>query len=164
MKLNSTLTKIITIYFAGGLSWYVHDAAHDIATKIAKKPFNGNDRGDSLIFQKFIQSWVGYELVKVLNVFSLQPKIRTDLAVWSPDLFDTFTYLSNRTNNQHRDKATKMLDLLFDQTKHNSYWGTIGYSWLDGLLKKPWSGVQTPQVLGYSGLRVDEHLVRGSNS
>ncbi len=29
----------------------------------------------------------------------------------------------------------------------------IGYSWLDGLLRNPWSGVQTPQVLGYSGLR-----------
>jgi hypothetical protein len=29
----------------------------------------------------------------------------------------------------------------------------IGYSWLDGLLRNPWSGVHTPQVLGYSGLR-----------
>ncbi len=41
--------------------------------------------------------------------------------------------------------------------------GAIGYSWLDGLLRNPWSGVQTPQVLGYSGLRVAEPLVRGSN-
>jgi hypothetical protein len=65
VKLNSTLTIIITIYFAGGLSWYVHDAAHVIATKIAKKPFDGIDRGDSLLFQEFIQSWVGYELMKV---------------------------------------------------------------------------------------------------
>jgi hypothetical protein len=32
--------------------------------------------------------------------------------------------------------------------------GAIGYSWLDGLLRNPWSGVQTPQVLGYSRLRV----------
>ncbi len=47
VTLNLTLTKIITIYFAGGLSWYVHDAAHVIATKIAKKPFHGNDRGES---------------------------------------------------------------------------------------------------------------------
>jgi hypothetical protein len=36
VKSNLTLTKIITIYFAGGLSWFVHDAAHVIATKIAK--------------------------------------------------------------------------------------------------------------------------------
>jgi hypothetical protein len=41
--------------------------------------------------------------------------------------------------------------------------GAIGHSWLDRLLRNPWSGVQTPQVLGYSGLRVAEPLVRGSN-
>ncbi len=29
-----------------------------------------------------------------------------------------------------------------------------GYSWFDGLLRNPQSGVQTPQVLGYSGMRV----------
>ncbi len=29
-----------------------------------------------------------------------------------------------------------------------------GYSWFDGLLRNPQSGVQTPQVLGYSGIRV----------
>ncbi len=38
-----------------------------------------------------------------------------------------------------------------------------GYSWLDGLLRNPWSGVQTPQVLGYSRMRVAEPLVGGSN-
>ena len=92
MTLNLTLTKIITISFAGGLPWYVYDAAQVIATKIAKKPFDGIDRGDSLVFQDFIQSWVGYELLKVLNVFSLQSKIRSDLATWSPDLFAVFTY------------------------------------------------------------------------
>ena len=120
MTLNLTLTKIITIYFAGGLAWYVYDAAQVIATKIAKKPFDGIDRGDSLVFQDFIQSWVGYELVKVLNVFGLQPKIRSDLATWSPDLFATF-------NDRHKDKATKTLDLLFDQTEHNSYFGKLNF-------------------------------------
>jgi hypothetical protein len=39
----------------------------------------------------------------------------------------------------------------------------IGYSWFDGLLRNPWSGVQTPQVLGYSGMRVAKPLVGGSN-
>jgi hypothetical protein len=56
---------------AGGLSWYVYDAGQVIATKISKKPTTGIDRGDRLVFQEFIQSWVGYELVKVLNVFGL---------------------------------------------------------------------------------------------
>jgi len=66
--------------------------------------------------------------VKVLNVFGLQPKIRSDLATWSPDLFATFTYyLSNRSNDRHKDKATKTLDLLFDQREHNSYFGKLNF-------------------------------------
>ncbi len=103
-----------------GLTWFVFDAAHIIATKIAKKYYEGFDTGDSLGFQEFIQSWVGYELMKDLRVFSLQPEIRLDLANWSPELFALFTYLSDRTNNKHREKATKTLDLLFDRTDHNS--------------------------------------------
>ena len=47
MTLNLTLTKIITIYFAGGLTWYVYDAAQVIATKITKKLFDGIDRAKS---------------------------------------------------------------------------------------------------------------------
>ena len=82
---------------------------------------------DSLGFQEFIQSWVGYELVKVLNVFGLQPKIRSDLEDWSPDLLATFSYLNNKSNNQHKRKAIKKLDLLFDQTEHNSYFGKLNF-------------------------------------
>ena len=47
MTLNLTLTEIITISFAGGLPWYVYDAAQVIATKIAKKPLDRNDRAKS---------------------------------------------------------------------------------------------------------------------
>jgi hypothetical protein len=67
--------------------------------------------------------------VKVLNVFGLQPKIRSDLEAWSPDLFATFSYLCNRTtsNDQHKKKAFKMLDLIFDKTEHNSYFGKLNF-------------------------------------
>jgi len=82
-----------------------------------------------LVFQDFIQSWVGYKLAKVLNVFGLQPKIRDDLEARSPDLFATFTYLCKReaSNDQHRKKAFKMLDLIFDKTEHNSYFVKLNF-------------------------------------
>jgi hypothetical protein len=90
---------------------------------------DGVDRGDSLGFQEFIQSRVGYELVKVLNVFGLQPKIRYDLEAWSPDLFATFSYLCNSStsNDQQKMKAFKMLDVIFDKTEHNSYFGMLNF-------------------------------------
>jgi hypothetical protein len=67
--------------------------------------------------------------VKVLNVFGLQPKIRPDLEAWSPDLFTTFSYLCNRSTSNTKDKkkAFKMLDLLFDKTEHNSYFGKMNF-------------------------------------
>jgi hypothetical protein len=61
-----------------------------IATQIKKKNFNGNDRGNSLLCQEFMQSWVGYVLVKVLHVFGLQPSVRTDINECPEDLFKTF--------------------------------------------------------------------------
>ena len=64
--------------------------------------------------------------MKVLNVFGLQPTIRSDLEDWSPDLFATFSYLSNR-NDRHKHKAIKTLDLLFDQTEHNSYFSKLNF-------------------------------------
>jgi hypothetical protein len=65
--------------------------------------------------------------VKVLNVFGLQPKIRSDLQDWSPDLFATFSYLSNRSDEQHKRTAIKTLDLLFDKTEHNSYFNKLNF-------------------------------------
>ncbi len=112
---------------AGGLSWYVYDVGQIIATKIAKKPLTGIDRGDSLVFQEFIQSWVGYELVKVLNVFGLQPNIRSDLEHWSPTLFATFSYLSSRADERHKRTAITTLDLIFDKTEHNSYFNKLNF-------------------------------------
>jgi hypothetical protein len=47
MYFNVNSPMIIQNTFEVGLSWYVYDAAHIIATKIAKKNFNGNDRGKS---------------------------------------------------------------------------------------------------------------------
>ena len=64
-----------------------------------------------------------------MNVFGLQPKIRPELEAWSPDLFTTFSYLCNRstTNTEDKKKAFRMLDLLFDKTEHNSYFGKMNF-------------------------------------
>ncbi len=36
-------------------------------------------------------------------------------------------YLSNWSNDRHKDKATKTLDLLFDQTEPNSYFDKLNF-------------------------------------
>jgi hypothetical protein len=76
------------------LSFYVNDAGCVLASTIARRPCSGSDRGQSLIFHKFMQSWVGYELLKVLVTFELQPNALNDsLKTWLPDLHDVFSYM-----------------------------------------------------------------------
>ena len=103
----------------------IHDAAHILSTKIATKKFEeGTDRGEMLIFQSFMHSWVCYECLKVMSVFGLQPTIRADIGSWSPQLCDLFTFYSDKTKNVDcQIGAAKAVDLLFDSTDHSSYFG-----------------------------------------
>jgi hypothetical protein len=74
-----------------------------------------------------MQSWVGYELVKVLHVFGLQPQVRKDINEWSEDLFETFAYLSNKNNEEYKENALRVLDILFNKTDHNSYFAKLNF-------------------------------------
>jgi hypothetical protein len=72
-----------------------------------------------LIFQKFIHSWLCYELVKVLYVFGIQPQIRSDISGWPQELHTAFNYLNNK-QHKHKETALKVLGILFDKTEHNN--------------------------------------------
>jgi hypothetical protein len=103
-----------------GPSWYVHNATNIISIKILKKNVGGTDRGEMLIFQQFINSWLYYKLVNVLYEFGLQPQIRSDISDWSQELHTAFDYF-NKKQHKHKKMALKLLNTLFDKTKHNSY-------------------------------------------
>jgi hypothetical protein len=56
------------------------------------------------MFQELMHSWVGYELVKVLLIFGLDPKICDELEDWSPDLFNLFSYMGDKNGVQKKKK------------------------------------------------------------
>jgi hypothetical protein len=97
------------------LSFYIYDAGFVIANSIARQPFGTDkpDRGQSLLFHEFIQSWVGYKLVKVLVTFGLQPTtLKSNLKDWSKDLHNIFTYMQTK-NPDLEGRAEEILDVLF---------------------------------------------------
>jgi len=110
------------------LSFYVYDAGFVIATSIARRPSTGKaDRGQSLLFHEFIQSWIGYELVKVLVTFGLQPiTLSSTLSKWSPDLHTIFTYMLTK-NPKMKGRAEEILELLFSKTLHCGYWSRVQF-------------------------------------
>jgi hypothetical protein len=73
------LNNLLTHSHIYALLFYIYDTGYVITNSIARQPFGLGkaDRGQSLLFHKFIQSWVGYELVKVLVTFGLHPCIET---------------------------------------------------------------------------------------
>ena len=110
------------------LSWYTFDAAFVISNSaIAKKINNVEDRGGNHeLFEHFMHSWVGYETVQIFVKYGLSPKIWTDLKDWSPQLHELFSYFEEKQRNPE-DKPTKMLEVLFDNTEHCSYFDRLPF-------------------------------------
>ena len=54
-------------------------------------------------------------------MFGLQPKIRSDIVDWSPNLHNTFSYFTIKKLPEYKDDAMRVLDILFNKTEHNSY-------------------------------------------
>jgi hypothetical protein len=111
------------------LSFYIYDTGYVIANFIARGPFGLGkvDRGQSLLFHKFIQSWVGYYLVKVLVTFGLQPtRLNSSLKDWSQDLHIIFTNIQTKNPDLKR-RATEILDVLFINTVHSGHWSHVQF-------------------------------------
>ncbi len=125
------LNNLHTHSHIDALLFYICDAGYVIANSIARWPFGLGtaDRGQSLLFHKFIQSWVGYELVKVkvLMTFRLQPThLNSSLKDWSQDLHIIFTYMQTKNSDLKR-RATKILDVLFINTVHSGHWSHVQF-------------------------------------
>ena len=73
--------------------------------------------------------WVGYELVKLLLIFGLQPTgIRGDLKSWSLDLYNFFVFFKDKQINENNERyAQKILDLLFVKTDHDGHFSAIKF-------------------------------------
>ncbi len=112
------------------LSFYIYDAGFVVATSIARRPFGKGtpDRGQSLLFHEFMQSWLGYELVKVLIAFRLQPTtLNASLEHWLPDLYNLFTYHVKTKKADMAKNASRVVNVLFNKTLHSGHWSKVKF-------------------------------------
>ncbi len=110
------------------ISWYTFDAAFVISNSaIAKKKVEVEDKGGNHgLFEHSIHSWVGYELVKVLLKYGLSPKLWSDLNKWLLELFELFSYFGKKQWDPSKS-PTRLLDILFENTEHSSYFGKLPF-------------------------------------
>ena len=92
-----------------------------------KENDNVEDRGGNHeLFEHFMHSWVGYEIVQNLFKYVLTPKIRTDLKNWLPQLHELFSHFEERQRNPEK-KPTKMIEVLFENPEHCSYFEKLPF-------------------------------------
>jgi hypothetical protein len=132
------------------LSFYIYDAGYIIANTIARRPFGKGKpvRGQSLLFHEFIQSWLGYEFVKVLVIFGLQPThLNNSLKDWFKDLHDIFSYMTTKKPDL-RKRAHEILKVLFDKdkTQHNGHWTRVQFGTKSRFFDRP-NGILSLVVL-----------------
>jgi hypothetical protein len=60
------------------------------------------DRGSPGVYREMIQTWVTYELVKVIYIFGLNPSPNDDLSKFAPEIHSYIDYL--RLGDKDKDK------------------------------------------------------------
>jgi hypothetical protein len=100
------------------LSWYVSDASFITAKYLAKvKDKTEKDRGAPGIYHKMIQTWVTYELVKVMYLYCLNPELNDHIETYAPNI-DTHIHHLRFLEEDMEDKAREIHELLQDCTLH----------------------------------------------
>ena len=65
----------------------------------------------------------------MLYVFGIQPTIRSDISTWSSELDSLFKYFSNMNanNEEQKNEATNILEILLNSTAHSSYFNKLPF-------------------------------------
>jgi hypothetical protein len=75
-----------------------------------------------------MQSWLEYELVKVLIAFGLQPTmLNASLEHWLPDLYNLFTYHVKSKNADMAKNTSQVVNVLFNKTLHFKNWSKVKF-------------------------------------
>jgi hypothetical protein len=83
------------------LSWYISDTSQVIAKHVAR--INNKitrDKGAPELFQDMIQTWVTFELVKIIHIFGLSPTYASHIEAFAPDLYNYFFYIQDTSENK----------------------------------------------------------------
>jgi hypothetical protein len=108
------------------LSWYIKDASFVIAHYLSKLPLptkdkKAKDRGKHGIYEEMIQTWVTYEVVKVLYLYGLNPSPRSTLEKIAPEIEKYILYVDYGDYNceDEPEEIQQIHELLFKKTQHS---------------------------------------------
>jgi len=124
------------------LSWYIKDVSFVLAHHLTKLPLPTNDkkakdRGKHVIYEEMIQTWVTYEVVKVLYLYGLNPSPRTRLDKIAPEIekYSLYSEYNEIDDEDDKEDMKDIHELLFKRTQHS---GTFEKCTFASLTKVKW--------------------------
>ncbi len=120
------------------MSWHVSDTSHVIAKHIAKtNNEKTRDKGALGLFQDMIQTWVTFELVKVINIFGLSPAYASHIEAFAPDLYNYFFYIQDTSQNKgFENKANNVQQQLMKHSLHSNVFDKCSFMTVE---KESWT-------------------------
>jgi hypothetical protein len=109
------------------LSWYISDASFVIVNYLSKIEIKGRDRGKHATYLKMIQTWVRYEVVKVLYIHRLNPEPSKILDKVAPDIGQYIQFMT-KPSSELFGMAKLVQELLFKNTRHSGTFSKCNFS------------------------------------
>ena len=117
------------------------------------------DRGKHGTYQEMIQTWVTYEVVKVIFLYGLNPEPNSTLEQFAPDLYTYVQHVKNPTNST-LECALRVHTTLFSKTSHSSYFSRCTFAQFEKVVWRDEVKFMIPIII-LSWLR---HLEQGFNN
>lgn len=115
------------------MSWYIKDVSFTLAHHLTKMPLTyvtkdakAKDRGKHATYEEMIQTWVTYEVVKVLYLFGLNPPHRYNLGKIAPEIERYIKYIEcvkldddDDDEDEEYEEIKSIHEIIFKNTQHS---------------------------------------------
>ncbi len=108
-------------------SWYISDALLIIANYLSKFDVIGKDRRKHGIYHEMIQTWVTYELVKVLYLYWLNPQQSASLNNVAHEIDDYIKYMTTQ-GSELFSPTQGVHETLLKYTLHSGYFHKCNFA------------------------------------
>jgi hypothetical protein len=135
------------LYSPDCISWYIADTAYVISNSLARSKIKvEKDRGKHSTFQEMIQTWVTYDVVKVIFLYGLNPELNTSIKEVAPQIQTYIQYIKDPKESTYETAETVHKNL-FNKTLHSSYFLRCKFSEVDKVLWKDDVKVTIPIII-----------------
>jgi hypothetical protein len=98
-----------------------------ISNSLAYVPLQFRDKGKHNTFMEMFQTWITYEVVKILFLYGLNPKPSDRIHDVAPEIGKYILHMTDPSDESYAS-ARKVQDIFFKKTQHSSIFSRCNFS------------------------------------